>query len=723
MSSESTLLLPGPRPPRVLRVDLGRPGEASSEAFESEDAALVRTAGWGGSALALALLTQASDTAPPPFVVAVGPCVERGVPTAARATVAARAPLSGGLAEGQIGGELAARLARVASALVLTGRAESGAAVLVIDGDGRVRLEERSELCGLDPNEKGARLSREFGASAILCTGPAGERGVRFATLVSAGEHTSHVGRGGLGAVFGAMGLLAIVVTAEPIAPSASEGASKLVRTLTESPRLRARSEGGTLELWQAFGARGDLSARNYTEKLDADAAGDLWNETNQARRERHGCRGCPTPCGWVFERETKAKQGAHFGAAWAVGPNLGLERFDDALALLAACDREGMDAKEAGAVLALIARAERDGVRFGDRASLERALARIVERADDPSFGSHGASFLARELRLEDEHFAVRDQAARPESDLASVLGQCVSAGGTDPMRSFPFTTAAGLARSRVEAVVGDLPLPERAEDPRDPAGKGRLVWWHENLVAAIDASGFCAFSAGGLLADGVTTLDELAVAVAPELEGSRGAARELLGRGASLVLLRRQLVERWRPELGDDTPTWAAERLALPGMLDEYRELRGLDERGVPTADARRGLATAALVDGALEACRRQSAEEHLASSGSASSSGSPFSARDANGEPAANGRVCISGMGSLREQLAGAEELELPLLATLREVLQLLGERAPAISSVVTGDAPLVSVWREGRALFPDDRIESGDRLELLLAVAGG
>ena len=458
----------------------------------------------------------------------------------------ARSPLSGLLSEGQVGGAFAAAFARTADALVLEGRAELQTGVLWIDQGGRASLRAAPELAGLDARAAGRSLFETFGPCASLVVGPAGEKGIPFANLGTGEERPSFVGRGGLGAFLGRMGLKAIAVGLPREAPK-PEPRSELTLRLASSPRLAARAAGGTLELFHAFAARGDLPAS------DADLGRRLSREADERQVERKGCRGCPTPCGWIFERDQGGRQGAHFGASLALGAELGLTRFEDSLALLAACDRHGLDAKEAGAVLGLAARGKRggqleQGPQWGDRDSYLRTLEAIAEGDRSARVLCRGSVSLARELGRSDEHPHVRGQAARAESSLAAVLGQCVSAAGPDPMRSFPFlvdaTSSAGLQR-----ILG-LSFPPGATDPLKPAGKGALVFWHENLVSAVDMTGFCSFSMAGLLADELCSLDELALWILPaalrDPEDPAWAAtspgRRLYAAGASLVLLRRR-------------------------------------------------------------------------------------------------------------------------------------------------------------------------------------
>ena len=514
--------------PRALSIELDAlplPLDRVRAPWADTDPPLERVGRWSGSALAAACsLAALRDGRAVPFVLATGDAVRRGLPTAARATVAAVGPLTGLYAEGQVGGELGPRLARVGDALLLHGRApESPAPLVLVVSEEAVELVAVPELAGAEPGAAAALVARRVGPCALLRIGPAATRGVRFASLAAGGELPSFVGRGGLGAALAARGLAGVAITARPVE---ERDDAELARWLASSPRLVARSDGGTLELWHAFAARGDLRARNYRDALPADSGAELSRASREAGVERRGCRGCPTPCGWVFEApgaSAAGRQTAHFGAAYALGPNLGLSQAHG-LALLAACDRAGMDAREAGAVLALRCLARERGIavgpRWGRRAELEGALAELA----GGGLGAGGAEALASELGLEDELFSAKGQAARPESDPAVVLGQCVATGGSDPMRVFPFVADHG-------------PVPAVNEPP------GRRVWWHENFAAAVDATGFCAFSAGGLLADGACTLSELARRIAPDAIAEGDA---FVAAGASIVLVRRELNRR---------------------------------------------------------------------------------------------------------------------------------------------------------------------------------
>lgn len=692
--------------PDWIRIELrrlapGRPVALHLEPWRGAVPGVHRVGLWSGTALAFALLHERACAAPEgeaPLVLAVGDCVRRGLPTAARATVASRSPLTGLPSDGQVGSDLGRRLARIADALVVDGKSSVPGAVLLLDGvargDATAEIRSFPELALASPAAIHRRLTEALGPCATLRTGRAGARGIPFACLAAGDDPPSFVGRGGFGAVLGRLGLAAIAVRAAPVDPDPGEDLSDLVRMLSRSPRLRARAAGGTFEAAEALAAGGSLASVGV-EAARSWSAGIAASST-----ERKGCEGCPTPCGLVFERgypggETRTR-GARFGATFALGPSLGLARPEDALALLAACDELALDAVETGAVLALVGQAK------GWSAEPEELLGRIddlVERKGDGALLALGVAAAARELGLERQARAVRGQAARADRSLASVLGQSVGARGADPMRTQPFLLSDAPA-SRLEELLAPTPLAEGSTDPRDPRGKGRIVWWHENWMAAIDATGFCSFSAAGLLADGVASVDDLARTLAPPWIEDR-SGRAMLAAGASIVTVARDLARKYGAQAGA-TET----ELAHPGMLPEYAALRGLDGSGGPTEEAWSRLGEPSILELAVVSGAEESAPAELSG-------------------PRARGRVRIRGAGPLARALGEREvDLALDLPASLREVLAAAASSRPeAARHLVCDGEPVPAVFCRQRRLSPDDLLRDGDEIDLVVALSGG
>src|SRR5882672_1065947 len=130
--------------PKIVRIDLGRVEAVRPLPWRGSSAGIDRVGAWGGTALALALLHERAVACPDaesPLVLSVGECVRRALPTAARATVASRSPLTGLLAEGQVGSDLGRRLARIADAVVIEGSTDVPGAVLVLSDSGGGRVD------------------------------------------------------------------------------------------------------------------------------------------------------------------------------------------------------------------------------------------------------------------------------------------------------------------------------------------------------------------------------------------------------------------------------------------------------------------------------------------------------------------------------------------------------------------------------------------------------
>ncbi len=687
--------------PRVLEVLLG-PSEAGVAVVEgrlapwtSTDPVLDSIGAMGGSALALSISLEdvRAGRQAPALLCTVGSAARRGLPTASRATLAGIAPLSNTYVDSQVGGGFALRLVAIADGLVVRGQLPYvPGRVLLIDAAGGVSLGEYPELADLELSERGAFLRAAHPLARGLCVGVAAERGVCFASVATLADPPSFTGRGGLGARLGQAGLSAVIVEGEE--PAEPLTAPQLVNALAASPHLRARGTGGTFELFEAFAARGDLPAEfgersTYGERLS----------------QRQSCPGCPTACRHVL-KVGEGRVAGRFSGSFPLGRQLGLESAGDELELLAACNAVGVDAGEAGAVLVVLAEARRRGSSQGALllGDLEALRAEILGL--DGQGAGRGALALAQELDLDDVPRTIRGSAARPVSDLAALLGQCVSTRGNDPMRAFPFLSESGGDPARLARLVAPLELPATSFDPTDPAGKGRLVWWHENLANAVDVSGFCAFSFAGLVGDGFADLDDMSRWLA--IPGLRAGGESLLAVGASLALLQRELAQRLGETPGADLPSWARETLERPGLWDEYRLLRGLEADGRVSRGAREKL-------GDLDLARH--GQDRLPSVG-------PSPVVPEEPRERCSGRVTVHAGGLLAEHLGDAASYEGELPLSLGGVLRgLAGQHPGAHTWLWRGGETAVSVYRDGQRLALSDLVSNGDRLDLVVAISGG
>lgn len=676
--------------PRVLEIRLGADSDGRGQArgalvaWEAEDPLLDAVGCMAGSALALSIsvLDKRSERQPAALLVSVGCAVRRGLATASRATLAGIAPLTNTYVESQVGGEFALHLAKVTDALVLRGSLGQGECfVLIIAENGDLRLEKHPELASLGLPERGAWLRRKHPRARGLCVGSAGQKQTSFASFATVEDPPSFSGRGGLGARFGATGLCAVLVEGDE--EHETTGSPELIESLAESVHLRARGISGTFELSDAFAARGDLP-------LEANSRSAMAERLVQ----RQACPGCPTACRHVLAVGERRVAG-RFSATFPLGAQLGLPGAEDGLELLIACNAVGVDAAEMGACLAIMVEARPEL-----RGNVSALRAEILEVASGPC--ARGAQALAESLGLHEHMVTVRGSAARRVSDLAAVLGQCVSARGNDPMRAFPFLAENGGDFNRLAQLLAPLPLPRRSFDSKDPAGKGRLVWWHENLANVIDVSGFCSFSFAGLVGDGLASLDEMSLLLA--IPGLKPGGEAMLAAGACLALLQR--------ELGDgqalEHPEWSRADLLLPGMWDEYRLLRGLDAEGRVTEEALGKL-------GDLELARHGQAELPLLASADLPTV-----------EPGecSPGQVALNPGSMLVEQMGPSGRFDGDFPCTLGSLLRTLANSYPAARGFLwqKGESS-ISVYRGGERVGLDELVRNGDTLDLVVAISGG
>ncbi len=208
-----------------------------------------------------------------PLAFVFSPLVGTPLTTSAKFAVVAKSPLTGLLNDAlssshfAISGKLTGH-----DAIVVRGACQRPSALLV-DGDG-VRLADAADLWGLPAAEAERRLRERLGRgwrAAVI--GPAGERGVRYATISHDGRHA---GRGGLGAVLGAKQLKAVAVRAAtkvaPADPQAVLAAARDLRARSFGPATAKYRELGTLANLLAFNAISTLPTRNFQAATFAGA-------------------------------------------------------------------------------------------------------------------------------------------------------------------------------------------------------------------------------------------------------------------------------------------------------------------------------------------------------------------------------------------------------------------------------------------------------------------
>jgi aldehyde:ferredoxin oxidoreductase len=378
------------------------------------------------------------------------PLVGTPLTTSAKFAVVAKSPLTGlltdALASSQfaIAGKLTGN-----DAIVVRGRARE-LSVLLVDADG-VRLERAPDLTGLSAAEAEAAAKQRFGRGwRTAAMGPAGERGVRYATISHDGRHA---GRGGLGAVLGAKNLKAVLVKAgAKVAvhdPEAVLAAARDLRARSFGPATAKYRELGTLANLLAFNAVSTLPTRNFTAATFAEAPKLAAEQLHELRGvARNSCASCSIGCEHIYSRKGGGRQRMEYENVFALGPLCGVSDPDDVFAASARCDELGLDTISAGGTIAWAMECAERGLidapwlRFGDGRALLRALDEIGAREGLGALLGEGSRRAAGVVGQGSLDFAPQVKGMEmpgyePRTLQSMALGLAVNARGADHNRS----------------------------------------------------------------------------------------------------------------------------------------------------------------------------------------------------------------------------------------------------------------------------------------------
>lgn len=596
--------MPGGYMGRWLHVDLTT-GDIRAYPLEERDA--LRFV--GGSGLAARMIGREVAAGPDPFgpenplIFTTGPLAGTPAPTSNRFTAAARSPLTLLWGEGDCGGRWASALKGAGfDAVLIAGQARAPVYLHIENGEAELR--DASALWGLDTYEL------DLGAPTV-CIGPAGERLVRYASIMHDGRAGRAIGRTGLGAVMGAKRLKAIVArglqhpsVARPEA--LREAVRSIIGDIVEAMQgYRANGTAGGVQNYERLG---NLPLKNWRQGSWPEGAARITGSrmTETILVGHYACAGCPIGCG----REVAIESGPHAGVRGG-GPEyetaaaLGSLCLIDDLEALAhmneVCNRLGLDTISAGGVLAMAMEARERGIwpegpAWGDGEAAVRLLEQIGRREGEmPTLLGEGVRRIAEAWGGLAREFAIHIKGLElpmhdPRVYVSQAIGYATSTRGACHLQAFcHFYERLGRAPA--------LGIPEPL--PRETAeGKGRMVAVLQNLMALFDSLKLCKFLLLGSFqpehlvewANAVTGRDDdLAgwLRTGERICNLRRAINARLGASRTDDILPMRLLAHRRGEGG------APDNLAPFGqMLADYYAVRRWSEFGLPTQELLREL-----------------------------------------------------------------------------------------------------------------------------------
>ncbi len=341
------------------------------------------------------------------LVFAVGPLTGLPGPSTGKLVVAAKSPLTGGYGDGNIGSRAALHMKAAGyDAIVVEGASDRP--VYIYIEDDKVEFRDADHLWGLDAFTVERRLLREHGRGAgVLTIGPAGEKLVRFATVVS--QEGRSGGRPGMGAVMGAKKLKAIVIRGTRTPEVFDEDelrrvAAEALRDIKRSPLYEGWMRQGTMATIQWANANSVLPAYNFREGVFEEAdkiSGDYMERIKIGQR---GCPNCNMVCGNMIRDSEGQVVELDYENVAMLGSNLGLARLEDVAVLNRLADMYGVDTISLGAVLGfLIEAAERKlvelDVSWGEFRRIRELAEDVVNRRGVGNIGAEGVKRAAERL------------------------------------------------------------------------------------------------------------------------------------------------------------------------------------------------------------------------------------------------------------------------------------------------------------------------------------
>jgi aldehyde:ferredoxin oxidoreductase len=445
---------------KILSIDLEK------ESFSFMEDKDLRVKYLGGVALNSYLLYNNTERAIRPFdennhlFISCGALTGTTIPTAARCEATALSP-TGYFGTSNSGGGLGAAIKFCDIDCIWIKGKSKKSLYLVVDEKG-VLFKDGKDLWGRDTFETVDILkAREGKGTEIASIGPAGEKGVKFASIQNGYYHS--FGRTGLGAIMGSKMVKAICFKgnseiAVKDKKRLMKTAKKLRNRIMSSDSFGYTRRYGSMVVSDVYNKLGILPGLNYRK-----GSFDNWEETRGRKtfEERYkvkdfACVSCPIGC-LHWSRVTDGPfagletHGLEVTYVLEMGARLNLTEVPEIFSCVELCNRLGMDVISTSSVVAFILELFEKGMlkeseigfrpQFGDFASISRLIAMVGKREGVGELFSEGVRGAAKQFKGS-ESFAceikglempVRDPRGRFDTWM---LGYLINTRGGDHLR-----------------------------------------------------------------------------------------------------------------------------------------------------------------------------------------------------------------------------------------------------------------------------------------------
>ena len=360
----------------------------------------------GGRAVATALAHDRIPFDADPFgpdnrlYLSTGPLQAAVMSFTGRMNLTGVSPLTDGLLSTNAGGYLSRNFTATGYSVVeITGTCDELTAIHVTDQG--VEFEEVPELAQATVSEVSEYMDTEhdLGPDNCVTIGPAGENGVRFASVMTFDSRA--FGRGGLGAALGAKNVKCITFSGsvEPGIEIPDPPESDVHRESATSDDLRRRQ--GTTAGTEVINEHFSLPTRYFSEMTFERAAQIGGDAVEEKKYKKGACSACAYACKLPTRDEESGveTEGPEFETIFAFGSNQGVGDIVDVMKANELCDQLGMDTISAGVTVAAYLASE-DA--FGDAELAQEITEQIAYREGIGDLLAEGVDRCADDLGVD---------------------------------------------------------------------------------------------------------------------------------------------------------------------------------------------------------------------------------------------------------------------------------------------------------------------------------
>ena len=355
-----------------------------------------------------------------------GPLAGTQAQSVSRWMVVTKSPLTGAYARSVAGADFGAWM-RFAGydGLMVEGKADTPV-YLHLTAEG-CTIVQANELWGMDTRRAQDLLHQRHGEGThVACIGPAGERLVRYAAIVS---HRRTASRCGVGTVMGSKNLKAIAITASRTVRLSNpdtfkELAKEQAQIFRANQKFEQHKEWGTTMTQDLTNTLGIYPTRNFRYGQQKNGEKLYGEEYRKIRTGDFGCYNCSARCGKAHNVTT-----GEYAGAWSEGPEYeSLWVFSapiDSTSLEATiradelCDDLGLDTISTGNSIAfayelyergIIDRKDTDGLElvYGDHRTMIKLIEKIGCREGFGDILAEGTVRAARQIGRGAEAYAM---------------------------------------------------------------------------------------------------------------------------------------------------------------------------------------------------------------------------------------------------------------------------------------------------------------------------